>query len=107
MLVFGPARPRSGLFNPISGPEGFSEAGHVCDVIMDGQDALFQAMRNAYEVLVVDRMIPNLDGLFVVKALCAANVKTPVLFLTSEHKQPMRPLQPSTWIISLLWILPY
>ncbi|WP_395446917.1 winged helix-turn-helix domain-containing protein [Aminobacter sp. UC22_36] len=62
---------------------GFSEAGHVCDVIMDGQDALFQAMRNAYDVLVMDRMIPNLDGLSVVKALRAANVKTPVLFLTS------------------------
>lgn len=62
---------------------GLSEAGHVCDVIMDGQDALFQAIRNAYDVLVVDRMIPNLDGLSVVKALRAANVKTPVLFLTS------------------------
>ncbi|MDR7220740.1 winged helix-turn-helix domain-containing protein [Aminobacter aminovorans] len=62
---------------------GLSEAGHVCDVLMDGQDALFQAIRNAYDVLVVDRMIPNLDGLSVVKALRAANVKTPVLFLTS------------------------
>lgn len=62
---------------------GFSEAGHVCDVIGDGQDALFQAMRTAYDVLVMDRMIPNLDGLSVVKALRAANVKTPVLFLTS------------------------
>ncbi|CAN7387330.1 winged helix-turn-helix domain-containing protein [Aminobacter sp. LjRoot7] len=62
---------------------GLSEAGHVSDVIMDGQDALFQAIRNAYDVLVVDRMIPNLDGLSVVKALRAANVKTPVLFLTS------------------------
>ncbi|WP_432283536.1 response regulator transcription factor [Aminobacter sp. BA135] len=63
--------------------KGFSEAGHICDVIMDGQDALFQAMRNAYDVLVVDRMIPSLDGLSLVKALRAANVKIPVLFLTS------------------------
>lgn len=62
---------------------GFSEAGHVCDVIVDGQDALFQAMRTSYDVLVMDRMVPNLDGLSVVKALRAANVKTPVLFLTS------------------------
>lgn len=62
---------------------GFSEAGHLCDVIGDGQDALFHAMRTAYDVLVMDRMIPNLDGLSVVKALRAANVKTPVLFLTS------------------------
>lgn len=62
---------------------GFSESGHVCDVITDGQDGLFQAMRTSYDVLVMDRMIPNLDGLSVVKALRAANVKTPVLFLTS------------------------
>lgn len=63
--------------------KGFSEAGHVCDVIADGRDALFQATSSSYDVLVVDRMVPGLDGLSVVKALRAANVKVPVLFLTS------------------------
>jgi len=63
--------------------KGFSEAGHTCDVIVDGRDALFQATRSPYDVLVVDRMIPGLDGLSMVKALRAANVKVPVLFLTS------------------------
>ena len=62
---------------------GMVEAGHICDVVDDGQDALFQAAREQYDVMVVDRMVPGLDGLSVVKAVRAAKVKTPAIFLTS------------------------
>jgi two-component system OmpR family response regulator len=62
---------------------GFSEAGHVCDVLADGEDGLFHAMRESYDVLVVDRMLPGMDGLSLVRALRAAGRKSPVLFLTS------------------------
>lgn len=62
---------------------GLSEAGHVCDVIEDGRDALFQASREPYDIMIVDRMLPGLDGLSLVKAVRAAKVKTPVLFLTA------------------------
>jgi two-component system, OmpR family, response regulator len=62
---------------------GFAEAGHVCDVLSDGRDGLFQAQREAYDVIVVDRMLPGLDGLSVVRAARAARVGTPALFLTS------------------------
>lgn len=62
---------------------GLSEAGHVCDVLAEGRDGLFQATRESYDVLVVDRMLPGLDGLSLVRALRAAGVKTPVLFLTA------------------------
>ncbi|TAM95862.1 MAG: response regulator, partial [Rhizobiaceae bacterium] len=62
---------------------GLSEEGHVCDVLADGQDALFHAMREPYDILIVDRMLPSLDGLSLVKALRAARKKTPALFLTS------------------------
>lgn len=62
---------------------GLTEAGHVCDVLADGTDGLFQATRESYDVLVVDRMLPGLDGLSVVRALRAAGVKVPVLFLTA------------------------
>ena len=62
---------------------GLSETGHVCDVLADGTDGLFQATRESYDVLIVDRMLPGLDGLSVVRALRAAGVKTPVLFLTA------------------------
>ncbi|RFZ87581.1 DNA-binding response regulator [Shinella sp. WSJ-2] len=62
---------------------GLSEQGHVCDVLADGTDGLFQATRETYDVLVVDRMLPGLDGLSLVRALRAAGRKTPVLFLTA------------------------
>lgn len=62
---------------------GFGEGGHICDVLRDGSDGLFQATREAYDVLVVDRMLPGLDGLSLVKGLRGAGVKTPVIFLTS------------------------
>lgn len=62
---------------------GLTESGHVCDVLSEGTDALFQASRETYDVLVVDRMVPGLDGLSVVRALRAAGRRTPVLFLTA------------------------
>jgi two-component system, OmpR family, response regulator len=62
---------------------GFSEAGHLCDVLDNGQDGLFQATRETYDVLIVDRMLPGLDGLSMVKAIRAAGNKTPLIFLTS------------------------
>lgn len=62
---------------------GLTEHGHVCDVLADGTAGLFQATRATYDVLVVDRMIPGLDGLTLVRALRAAGRPTPVLFLTA------------------------
>ncbi len=62
---------------------GLTESGHVCDVLADGTDGLFQATREKYDVLVVDRMLPGLDGLSLVRAVRAAGVKVPVLFLTA------------------------
>lgn len=63
--------------------KGFAEAGHLCDVLADGRNALVQATHEPYEVIVVDRMLPGLDGLSLVKAIRAAGVKVPVIFLTS------------------------
>jgi two-component system, OmpR family, response regulator len=62
---------------------GFAENGHRCEALTNGQDGLYQATREPYDVIVVDRMLPGLDGLAMVRALRAANVMTPVLFLTS------------------------
>lgn len=63
--------------------KGMAEAGHVCDVISDGHDALFQASREQYDVIVVDRMLPGLDGLSLIRAVRAARIKTPAIFLTA------------------------
>ena len=62
---------------------GFEESGHQCETLPDGQDALYQATHDSYDVLIVDRMLPGLDGLALVRALRAAGTMTPVLFLTA------------------------
>jgi two-component system, OmpR family, response regulator len=69
-----------------SGPyiaEGLREEGHSVDLIANGADGLVQAMVGAYDVMVVDRMMPGLDGVSLVKTLRGAKKRTPVLFLTA------------------------
>ncbi|MDT8856010.1 response regulator transcription factor [Paracoccaceae bacterium Fryx2] len=62
---------------------GLREEGHAVDLLGDGPSGVAQAMVGAYDVLVVDRMLPGLDGLSLIKALRAARVRTPALFLTA------------------------
>ncbi len=62
---------------------GLEEHGHVVDLAENGRDGLFLAAGEAYEVMIVDRMLPGLDGLGIVKTARGAGVKTPVLFLTT------------------------
>ncbi|MBO9450069.1 response regulator transcription factor [Tropicibacter sp. R16_0] len=72
--------------DPKLGPwveKGLREAGHVVDLFTDGKDALFAAIDQSYDVLVLDRMVPGLDGLSVLKALRQAKVTVPAIFLTA------------------------
>ncbi len=62
---------------------GLHEHGHVADHVADGQDGLVMAIGGLHDVLVVDRMLPGIDGLGLVRTLRAAGVKAPVLFLTA------------------------
>jgi two-component system OmpR family response regulator len=62
---------------------GLTEHGHVVDHARNGREGLVLAGAGAYEVAVVDRMLPGLDGLSLVKALRGDGVKTAVLFLTN------------------------
>lgn len=57
--------------------------GHVVDHAVDGRDGLYLAAAEPYDVMVIDRMLPTLDGLGIVKTIRGAGVKTPVLFLTT------------------------
>jgi two-component system OmpR family response regulator len=59
------------------------EAGHVVVTARDGADGLFHATDGAFDVVVVDRMLPGLDGLSLLKALRASGDGTPVLMLTA------------------------
>ena len=58
-------------------------AGHVVDDCATGRDAIFLATSNDYSVLILDRLVPDLDGLGALKAIRAAGVQTPALFLTA------------------------
>jgi two-component system, OmpR family, response regulator len=56
---------------------------HTVDHAMNGRDGLFLAAGEPYDVMIIDRMLPGLDGLGIVKTIRGAGVKTPVLFLTT------------------------
>jgi two-component system OmpR family response regulator len=62
---------------------GLREEGHLIARASDGNDALVSAMSEAFDLLIVDRMIPGLDGLKLVRTLRAAGHDAPVLFLTA------------------------
>src|ERR1700687_482313 len=63
--------------------DGLMREGHVIDRAANGRDGLFLAAAQRYDVIVVDRLLPSLDGLALVKTIRAADIKTPVLFLTA------------------------
>jgi len=71
------------LENAAFAVRGFREHGHTVDHALDGRDGLFMATENSYDVLVVDRMLPRMDGLSLVKSLRSAKIFTPTLFLTT------------------------
>lgn len=63
--------------------KGLREAGHVVDEAADGETGLTLAMSRSYEVAVVDRMLPKLDGLKLVESMREERNMTPVLFLSA------------------------
>jgi two-component system OmpR family response regulator len=62
---------------------GLTELGHHVVTSADGRDGLFQATGDRFDALIVDRMLPGLDGLSLIKALRAAGNTTPALMLTA------------------------
>jgi two-component system, OmpR family, response regulator len=62
---------------------GLREAGHVADVAASAADGRFLAESRSFDVLVVDRMLPDLNGIDLVRALRRSGNETPVLFLTA------------------------
>lgn len=63
--------------------QGLHEEGHSVSLAADGRDALFRAAGEDWDLLIIDRLLPQMDGLGVVRALRAAGVTTAVLFLTT------------------------
>jgi two-component system, OmpR family, response regulator len=63
--------------------KGLKEAGFVVDQSHDGLDGLGMAKEEAYDALVVDRMLPGLDGLSIIEVLRKTGKATPVLILSA------------------------
>lgn len=62
---------------------GLAEHGHVADHSADGRDGLFMATDGGYDAIILDRMLPAMDGMSVLGALRAAGVTTPVILLSA------------------------
>jgi len=63
--------------------KALAESGYTVDRSGDGRDGLFMATSGSYDAVIVDRMLPGLDGLSLVQALRAAKVSTPILILSA------------------------
>ena len=62
--------------------EGLQSEGHDLEVAMEGRAALVRAASETWDLLIVDRMLPGLDGLALVRTLRASGINTRALFLT-------------------------
>jgi two-component system OmpR family response regulator len=63
--------------------KGLKESGHNVEIVHSGREGLLEAAGADYDVLIVDRMLPELDGLSLVKTLRATGNQTPVLFVSA------------------------
>jgi two-component system, OmpR family, response regulator len=63
--------------------KGLRAEGFTVEEAADGRDALYMATKSDFDAIVIDRMLPGLDGISVIKALRAAAVQTPILILSA------------------------
>jgi two-component system OmpR family response regulator len=63
--------------------QGLKESGYAAEHCSDGRDGLFRATEGKFDLLIVDRMLPHLDGLAIVSLLRQKGERTPVLILSA------------------------
>ncbi len=63
--------------------KGLRQSGYEVDIAFNGRDGLFQATNNVYDAIVLDRMMPGMDGLEVLSELRGAGNSTPVIVLSA------------------------
>tara|TARA_B100000427_G_C15403577_1_gene548792 strand:- start:21 stop:701 length:681 start_codon:yes stop_codon:yes gene_type:complete len=63
--------------------KGLKESGHVIDRASDGEEGLFMALDSNFDILIVDRMLPKLDGLSLIKKVREDQNDTPILILSA------------------------
>jgi len=70
--------------------KGLGEDGHLVDLVEDGQEAIERASVESYDVIVLDLMLPTVDGLEVCRTLRARGVDAPILMVTARDAVPDR-----------------
>lgn len=63
--------------------DGFRKAGHVVDASYDGRDGLFLATSGDYDVIILDRMLPAVDGMAILSSLRTGKVDTPIILASA------------------------
>jgi two-component system OmpR family response regulator len=63
--------------------KGLTDEGYLVEAVHDGRDGLFHATDSAFDAIILDRMLPGMDGMAVLAAMRAANVPTPVIILSA------------------------
>jgi len=63
--------------------KGLSESGHTVDQAQDGKSGLVLATTEDYDAMIIDRMLPGIDGVTIVKSVRAADISTPILILSA------------------------
>lgn len=63
--------------------KGLREHGYAVDVAHDGKEGLYLALSESFDAMIVDRMLPNVDGLSIVRSVRQASIQTPVLILSA------------------------
>jgi len=63
--------------------KGLTEEGYTVDRVSDGRDGFFQVSDGSYAAVILDRMLPGMDGMAVLGAMRAASIETPVIFLSA------------------------
>ncbi len=64
--------------------KSLKEYGYIVDISLNGKDGLFLAVTETYDVIILDRMLPNVDGLTILKTIRASNNNTLVLILSAQ-----------------------
>lgn len=63
--------------------KALAQSGHIIETATNGRDGIFMATDAVYDVMILDRLLPVMDGISIVKAIRSADIATPVLFITT------------------------
>ncbi|MGF1755742.1 heavy metal response regulator transcription factor [Vibrio makurazakiensis] len=66
--------------------KGLTEAGFICDHALNGVDGLYKATCESFDLIILDVMLPNLNGWQVLKTLRSSDIQTPIIMLTAKDQ---------------------